>query len=50
MAYGARISGFFSASRDKTIHLLRSGSTIPEKTYVGHDMVVTGLAINQGVY
>ena len=47
--YGAQCRAHFSASRDKVVNMWQTGITDPVLSFVGHDMVVTGLAINQGI-
>ena len=48
VVYGQRANAFFSASRDRRVAMLVSGSSEAQRLFTGHDMVVTGLDINTG--
>ncbi|KAK3088201.1 hypothetical protein FSP39_016084 [Pinctada imbricata] len=46
--YGAICQGIFSASRDKSVKLWRRGNADTIREYLGHELVVSALDLNQG--
>lgn len=48
VCYGKECQGIFSSSRDKTVNMWKCGVSNPVRQFIGHDLVVTALAINRG--
>lgn len=50
VTYGASCGGIFSASRDKTIKMWQRGNSHSLREFIGHDLVVTAIHLNEGIY
>lgn len=48
VAYGKELRAYFSGARDKNVCMWQDGLSEPTCTFCGHELVVTGLAINSG--
>ncbi|KAK2140540.1 hypothetical protein LSH36_1321g00005 [Paralvinella palmiformis] len=46
VAYGSHIKSYFSGSRDKNINMWQIDSVDPVLQFKGHDLIISGLAIN----
>ena len=50
VAYGPQVESYFSGSRDKRVCMWQAGQEEPVLTFSGHELVVTGLTLNNGQY
>ena len=50
VTYGHEVQAAFSASRDLKVKMWKRGESSSAQSYIGHDLVITGLALNSGDY